>query len=72
MYDLGALGQPKDAARAMTIIAGSSNDFQSYLQLVQYAALAKDERTADLATQKAVDLAPKNLKKDVKHAGQRS
>jgi hypothetical protein len=66
VYDVGALGKPKDAARAMTIIAGSSNDFQSYLQLVQYAALAKDERTADLATQKAVDLAPKNLKKDVK------
>jgi hypothetical protein len=66
VYDAGALGQPKEAARAMTIIAGASNDFQSYLQLVQYAALAKDERTADLATQKAVDLAPKNLKKDVK------
>ena len=66
VYDAGALGQPKDAARAMQIIAGSSNDFQSYLQLVQYAALAKDERTADLAAQKAVDLAPKNLKKDVK------
>jgi len=66
VYDVGALSQPKDAARAMTIIAGASNDFQSYLQLVQYAALAKDERTADLATQKAVDLAPKNLKKDVK------
>jgi hypothetical protein len=66
VYDIGALGQPKDAARAMTIIAGAANDFQSYLQLVQYAALAKDERTADLATQKAVDLAPKNLKNDVK------
>jgi hypothetical protein len=66
VYDVGALGQPKEAARAMTIIAGASNDFQSYLQLVQYAALAKDARTADLATQKAVDLAPKNLKKDVK------
>jgi hypothetical protein len=66
VYDVGALGKPKDAAAAMQIIAASSNDFQSYLQLVQYAALAGDDRTADLAAQKAVDLAPKNLQKDVK------
>lgn len=66
VFDTGALAQPKDAARAMTIIAGASNDFQSYLQLVQYASLAGDERTADLAAQKAEDLAPKNLKKEVK------
>ncbi len=65
VYDVGALGRPKEAARAMAIVADSSNDFQSYLQLVQYAALAGDERTADLAAQKAVDLAPKNLKKQV-------
>jgi hypothetical protein len=66
VYDIGALNKPADAARAMTIVAGASNDFQSYLQLVQYAALASDKRTADLATQKAVDLAPKNLRKQVK------
>ena len=66
IYDQGALGQPKEAARAMAIIAEDSGDAQAYLQLVQYAALAGDERTADLATQKAVDLAPKNQKKLVK------
>ena len=66
VYDVGALGRPKEAARAMAIIADASNDFQSYLQLVQYAALAGDERTADLAAQKAEDLAPKNLKKQVR------
>jgi hypothetical protein len=66
LYDQGALGKPKDAARAMAIVANSSNDSQSYLQLVQYAALAGDERTADLAAQKAVDLAPKDLRKQVK------
>lgn len=66
LYDPGALGRPKEAARAMAIIADASNDFQSYLQLVQYAALAEDERTADLAAQKAEDLAPKNLKKQVR------
>ena len=47
-------------------MADASNDFQSYLQLVQYAALAGDKRTADLAAQKAVDLAPKDSKKQVK------
>jgi hypothetical protein len=66
LYDQGALGKPKDAARAMAIVANASNDFQSYLQLVQYAALAGDERTANLAAQKAEDLAPKDLKKEVK------
>ncbi len=66
VYDVGALGRPKEAARAMAIVADASNDFQSYLQLVNYAALAGDERTADLAAQKAEDLAPKDVKKEVR------
>ncbi len=66
VYDVGALNKPADATKAMTIVAGASNDFQSYLQLVQFATLAGDKRTADLATQKAVDLAPKKLQKAVK------
>ena len=66
VYDVGALNKPADATKAMTIVAGASNDFQSYLQLVQYATLAGDKRTAALATQKAVDLAPKKLQKLVK------
>lgn len=66
VYDIGALNKPADAARAMAIVAAASNDSQSYLQLVQYAALAGDKRTADLATQKAVDLAPKKFRKQVK------
>ena len=37
----------------------------SYLRLVAYAARAKDTRTADLATEKAVDLAPKAQRKQV-------
>jgi hypothetical protein len=66
VYDVGALNKPADATKAMTIVAGASEDFQSYLQLVQYAALAGDKRTAALATQKAVDLAPKKFSKQVK------
>jgi hypothetical protein len=65
VFDIGALDRPKDAAKAMAIIAEDANDYQSYLQLVNYAALAGDERTADLATQKAVDLAPKKSRKQV-------
>ena len=57
---------PKEATRAASIIAEAQNDPNAYLQLVAYAALAKDERTADLAAQKAVDLAPKNQRKQVK------
>jgi hypothetical protein len=66
VYDVGALNQPKQAARAASIIAEAQNDPSAYLQLVAYAALAKDERTADLAAQKAVDLAPKDQRKQVK------
>ena len=58
VYEPGALNQPKEATRAATIIAEAQNDPNAYLQLVAYAALAKDERTADLAAQKAVDAAP--------------
>jgi hypothetical protein len=65
-YDPTALNKPKDAQKAATIIAEDGNDPNSYLNLVQYAALAGDKRTADLAAVKAVDLAPKNERKAVK------
>jgi hypothetical protein len=66
VYDVGALNQPRQAQRAATIIAEAQNNPSAYLQLVAYASLAGDNRTADLATQKAVDLAPKNQRKQVK------
>jgi hypothetical protein len=66
VYDVGALNRPKEAQKAASIIAEAENDASSYLQLVGYASLAGDKRTADLATQKAVDLAPKDQKKAVK------
>ena len=38
------------------IVAGAhANELQTYVQLVQYATLAGDKRTAELAAQKAVD-----------------
>ncbi len=66
LYDQGALNEPAEAAAAMRIVAEAGNDFQSYLALVQRAAAAGDERTANLAAAKAVQLAPKRLKKQVK------
>jgi hypothetical protein len=65
VYDVSALNQPKQAQEAASIVAQAENDSASYLQLVVYAALAGDTRTADLATQKAVDLAPEGEKKAV-------
>ena len=66
IYDPGALNEPGDSAAAMRIVADAGNDFESYLGLVQRAAAAGDTRTADLAGQKAVDLAPQSLKKQVR------
>jgi hypothetical protein len=66
VYDVGALNKPAEAQKAAAIVAERQNDSSSYLQLVAYAALAGDTRTVDLATQKAIDLAPKGQKKAVK------
>jgi hypothetical protein len=66
IYDAGALNQPKEAQKAAQILAQAQNDAASYLRLVSYAARAGDTRTADLAGQKAIDLAPKAQKKLVK------
>jgi hypothetical protein len=66
VYDVTALNKPDEAKKAATIIAEEENDWQSYVRVVQYAALAGDTRTADLAGQKAIDLAAKDEKKDVR------
>jgi hypothetical protein len=66
VYDVAALNMPKEAQKAAAILAQDSNDVASYLRLVSYAALAGDKRTADLAAKKAVDLAPKDQRKQVK------
>jgi hypothetical protein len=63
IYDVGALNKPKEAVKAASILAEAQNDAASYLRLVSYAARAGDTRTADLAGQKAIDLAPKAQRK---------
>jgi len=66
VYDQGALDRPKLAQRAASIIAEEANDVVSYLNLVAIATRAGDKRTADLAANKAVDLAPKRQRKQIK------
>lgn len=63
IYDVPGLNRPKQAQEAASIYARGTNDTPSYLRLVAYATRAGDTRTADLAGQKAVDLAPKDQKK---------
>jgi hypothetical protein len=68
IYDTGGLNQPDKAKDAVRVIAAASNNWQTYLLLVQKATAAGDTRTAQLAAQKAVDLAPEAQKKQVKQA----
>jgi hypothetical protein len=58
IYDPSALNKPAQGKEAARLIAQEENSTNAYLNLVQYSMLAKDKRTADLAGQKAVDLAP--------------
>ena len=65
-YGPNALNQPADAAEAAEIVATADPNAQAYLQLVQYAALAGQDRKADLAGKKAIELAPKAQRSTVK------
>jgi hypothetical protein len=65
VFGPAGLNRPKEAQEAARVIAEAENSTNAYLNLVQYAALAGDNRTADLAGQKAVDLAPKAQRKQV-------
>jgi hypothetical protein len=66
IYDVTALNQPAEAKEAAQIVAEQEGDVAAYIRLVQYATLAGDKRTADLAGQKALDLAPKADRKTVR------
>jgi hypothetical protein len=64
----GPLGLNKapEAQKAAEIIAAARPSAQAYLTLTTYAAQAGDTRTAQLAGQKAIQLAPKAQRKLVK------
>jgi hypothetical protein len=66
VYDPTGLNKPAEAAEAAEIVATADPSAQAYLQLVQYAALAGQDRKADLAGKKAIELATKKERSTVK------
>jgi hypothetical protein len=68
VYDPAGLNQPNEAKEVARVLAADANDSASYLRLVQLATAAGDTRTAQLAAQKAIDLAPKDQRKEVERA----
>jgi hypothetical protein len=66
VYSPAALNKAAEGAEAAEIVATADPNAQAYLQLVQYAALAGQDRKADLAGKKAIELAPKDQRSTVK------
>ncbi len=66
VYGAGGLNQPADAVAAQEIVADDRNDVGSYLQLASFAYAANQTRKADLAGDKAVSLATKAQRSEVK------
>jgi hypothetical protein len=65
VFDTTGLNQPEKAKEVARVLAADANDSQSYLRLVQISTAAGDTRTAQLAAQKAIDLAPEGQRKQV-------
>ena len=67
VYGPRGLNKPAEAAEAAEILtAAQPRNAQAFLQLATYAALAGQDRKADLAGQKAIQLAPKEQRSTVK------
>jgi hypothetical protein len=65
-YSQTGLNQPAKAEKAALIVAADQKNSSAYIRVVQYATLAGDKRTADLAAQKALSLAPASQRSSVK------
>ena len=65
-YGQGALNQSDKLVDTAELIARSDPTSLNYVLLTQYAALAGDNRTADLAGRKAIDLAPRDQRSTVR------
>jgi tetratricopeptide (TPR) repeat protein len=66
VYAPTGLNKPAEGAEAAEIVTTEQPSAQGYLQLAQYAAQAGQDRKADLAGQKAIELAPKDQRSTVK------
>ena len=67
-YSPAALNLPAEGATAAEIVAEQRGDPSSYVQLVQFASLAGQKRKADLAAEKALEVAAPEERKAVKDA----
>lgn len=65
VYGEQGLNQPEMAAQAAAIVAQERQSTQFYLLLAQYAAMAGDDRQAELAGRRAVELAPEAQRQQV-------
>jgi hypothetical protein len=65
-YGPGALERYDEAARTAEIVAEQNETPAAYLQLVQFASLAGKTRIADLAGEKAIELASPRERRAVK------
>lgn len=65
VYGEQGLGEPDEAAEAAQIVAEEREDPQAYLVWTQYAALAGNDRQAELAGRRAVELAPESQQRQV-------
>jgi hypothetical protein len=66
VYSEFGLNQPAKTAEAAEVVAEDDPSSSSYLALARYAAMARDERTSDLAGKRAISLATEDQKKVVK------
>jgi hypothetical protein len=66
LFDPTALNQPQQALGAARVVAQDAKDVQSYLLLIQYAALAGDKRTMDRGEQRALAAAPQDQREGLK------
>ena len=65
-YSEGGLNQAAKAADAAEIVTAARPSAQAYLLLTRYAALAGQTRTADLAGDRAIELAPRDERRAVR------
>jgi hypothetical protein len=65
-YSPLGLNRPAKAQQAAEIVSAARPSSTAYIQVVYYASLANDPRTAKLAAAKALALAPKSQRSSVK------
>jgi hypothetical protein len=65
-YSQGGLNDKTEVVSVAELIAEQRDDSQAYLQLFQYAKAAGQDRKADLAAKRALELAPKDQRKVLK------